>query len=436
MPLKVVVVGAGIGGLSAAVALREAGHSVHVLEKSRFLGEVGAALLVAPNGARVLDRLGFSFTRARGMARSCWELLDGGSLEPIETADLRDAGDRFGAPLYTMQRAHLHKELADLATRSRKQDGLPDVTLSLGTRVCTADAETGVVVVEDGTQYHVDLIVAADGLHSVLRSVVLGNGQAAKPEPTGLSSFRFQLSTSAVANDPKFLELLKRKSDGPSILADTTDPMTARHMVWYDCQNGEVQNFVGVYDRQTQDNPQDCKSEMLAEFSHFHPDLLHMVQMAPEISNWPLSVYKPLPQWTSGKIVLIGDAAHPMLPFSGQGANQAIEDAGALGYMLADVHSSEDIPTRLKLFEKARMLRVARTQTLSKVRLGKEKEVQEELRQYADPPGSAVPATFPERYQHDFGFDVFGKCNKLLQGSKKINGNPVEIREPAGISSC
>ncbi|KAL1878361.1 hypothetical protein Plec18167_004433 [Paecilomyces lecythidis] len=236
MPLKVVVVGAGIGGLSAAVALREAGHSVHVLEKSCFLGEVGAALLVAPNGARVLSRLGFSFTRARGMARSCWELLDGSSLEPIETADLRDAGDHFSEPLYTMQRAHLHKELADLATRSRRQDGLPDVTLSLGTRVCTADAETGVVVVEDGTQYHVDLIVGADGLHSVLRSVVLENGQAIKPEPTGLSSFRFQIPTSAVANDPKFLELLKRKGDGPSILADTTDPTTARHMVWYDCQ--------------------------------------------------------------------------------------------------------------------------------------------------------------------------------------------------------
>ncbi|KAL1878362.1 hypothetical protein Plec18167_004434 [Paecilomyces lecythidis] len=95
-----------------------------------------------------------------------------------------------------------------------------------------------------------------------------------------------------------------------------------------------------------------------------------------------------------------------MLPFSGQGANQAIEDAGALGYMLTDVHCSEDIHTCLKLFEKARILRVARTQTLSKVRVGKEQEVQEELRQYADPPGSAVPSTFPERYQHDFGKSV------------------------------
>ena len=127
---------------------------------------------------------------------------------------------------------------------------------------------------------------------------------------------------------------------------------------------------------------------------------------ATDVSCWPLNIHEPLPSWTRGKIILIGDAAHPvrpslicvhsesdvfqMLPFGGQGSNQAIEDAGALGYMLDGLENTNDIQKRLELFETVRRKRASRVQILSRVRVGKEKDVMQELLEYADPPGSGA----------------------------------------------
>lgn len=107
-----------------------------------------------------------------------------------------------------------------------------------------------------------------------------------------------------------------------------------------------------------------------------------------------------------------------MLPFSGQGSNQAIEDAAALGYLFKNIGDRADkISKRLDLFETARAKRIARVQTLSKVRVGREKEVEMELKAYAEPPGSAVPTTPLERTLHDYGFDVFAKCDEVIRAS-------------------
>ena len=166
--------------------------------------------------------------------------------------------------------------------------------------------------------------------------------------------------------------------------------------------HGEIKQYCGTVDS----NPNgftDLKALMLTEFGHFHPNLLHIIQIAPSVTDWPLCIHNPLPAWSKGKIILVGDAAHPvgkntahvtatelitiqMLPFGGQGANQAIEDAGALGALFAAVSSPSLVTKRLELFEEVRRLRASRVQILSKTRLGKEKEVEAELRQYADPP--------------------------------------------------
>lgn len=132
--------------------------------------------------------------------------------------------------------------------------------------------------------------------------------------------------------------------------------------------------------------------------------------MSEEVKCWPLSIHDPLPKWKYGKVVLIGDAAHPvsvltrflryyaernsfaqMLPFGGQGSNQAIEDGGALGYLLQGVEKAEEISSRLELFEKVRRNRASRVQTLSKVRIGREKEVEQELKRYVDTVNSGKP---------------------------------------------
>ena len=234
MPLDIIVVGAGIAGLCAAVALRQAGHSVTIFEKSQFATEVGAALLISPNGTRVLSRLGFSFEKARGCPVTAWDTVDGMTLENLARLDLEGAEERYGAPLRTVHRVNLHQELLRLATADADDNG-PKVNLLLSTRVVGASAEEGTVTLADGSVKKADFIVAADGVHSILKEVVLGQ-EAPKASPTGLSAFRFLIPTEKLLDDPDLVELLKWKCCGPTILADTCDEKRERHIVWYGCQ--------------------------------------------------------------------------------------------------------------------------------------------------------------------------------------------------------
>ncbi|KAK3360974.1 putative salicylate hydroxylase [Lasiosphaeria ovina] len=405
MPLQVIIVGAGIGGLSAAVALRQAGHYVKVFEKSQFASEVGAAVALTPNGTRVLDHLGFDWARARADAMVSFEVVDGVTLTGLHRADTSDARTRFGAAFWTIHRVDLHNELMRLAA-SPNAAGDGTYALRLGARVVSVDPARGCVVLEDGSQHVADLVVGADGLRSVVRSVVLGSDRAgSEPTPSGMNAFRFMIPTAELVDDPAFQELMRVKGRGNSVFADPSNK-TERHMVWYTCRGGTMQNFGGIHERSSDKNATagvDVKSMMLSEFGHFHPNLVELMRKADRVTDWPLNYHDPLPTFVRGKVALMGDAAHPMLPFGAQGSNQAIEDAGALGELFHGVDSPALVPERLAMFDSVRRLRASRVQTLSRVRLGKEMQVQAQLRQYADPAGRDVPASFVERQVHDYG---------------------------------
>ena len=212
-----------------------------IFEKSRFATETGAALLLSSNGTRVLSRLGFSFSRARGRRVTAWDTLDGRTLANIGSLDLSGAEERFGAPLMSVHRVDLHKELLRLAGPEKEEDGVVGgkegcVKLRLNARVVGVNVIEGIVELADGEVHDADLVVAADGVHSMLRDAVVGKKGVTKAQTTGLSAFRFLIPTEELTRDADLRDFLKWKCMGPTILADTREGERERHMVWYDCQ--------------------------------------------------------------------------------------------------------------------------------------------------------------------------------------------------------
>lgn len=194
--------------------------------------------MLSPNGSRVLRHLGFSFERARGCRITAWDTLDGATLTKLKSLDLADAEERFGAPLVTVHRVDLHKELLRLASEptcgsKRKVD------LRLNSRVVRPDAENGIIELADGSLHTADLVVAADGLHSVVKEAVLGS-RVSTPRDSGCSAFRFLIPTKQLMRDPELAMTVRDKCRGPTILADQTDGVVDRHIVWYDCQGSAV----------------------------------------------------------------------------------------------------------------------------------------------------------------------------------------------------
>jgi salicylate hydroxylase len=165
---------------------------------------------------------------------TCWEVLNGTTLEAIERTRLHDSQERYGAKIHTIHRADLHIELTRLALA--KIDGLKDAELQLGSPVIAADAEEGFVELEDGTRHRADLIVAADGIHSVMKDTVLKKFKAGAQAFSGMNAFRFQIPTALLENNDHFIDMLKVKGKGSTVLVDTKELKSERHLVWYDCQ--------------------------------------------------------------------------------------------------------------------------------------------------------------------------------------------------------
>ncbi|UKZ81663.1 hypothetical protein TrVFT333_009435 [Trichoderma virens FT-333] len=355
-----------------------------IFEKSTFVGEIGAALGLTPNGGRVLERLGFSFQKARTCTIKTWANIDGITFNTLNQLDLSNARQAFGAPSQP-------------------------VTLKLGSQVTEAHPD-GTVILKDGSRYTADMVVGADGLRSVIRDAVLSENDQAKPVHSGQAAFRFLVNTSTLRSDPILSPLADDNTDRLSLFADTSETTRERHAI---C--GEVQNFVGIHPSMEVENQKgdDAKVAMMAEFSHFDKRIIRMIEirlltgsrLAENVKRWPLYIHDPYPTWVKGRIVLVGDAAHPMLPYGGQGAMMAIEDGGILGALFANV-LPDQIDARLSKYQQLRKNRVSRVQMLSQVRVGREKEVDTRISQYADGPNGSIPMTHKERTIHDYRLET------------------------------
>ncbi|KAJ6512838.1 FAD/NAD(P)-binding domain-containing protein [Mycena sanguinolenta] len=345
--LRVSVVGGGIAGLSAGLALRRNGHHVEIFEASEVKTEIGAALNVSPNALLVLDHLGISKENLKGVPFDGGVFVDPESGENIVTR-WPTVGDTVGLCCH---RSDLYEELKRVATGEGEG---PPVKLCLGAKVLACDPDDGTISLNDGKVIQADLVLGADGGHSVIRTHVVGEVQ--KLAYSGVTCFRtvFELP----ANGAPELQWLTDEVSGTRSFISKEGPF--RMLLMYPCRAGTLLNFVGFYDDPLQDvegwSSKTSHQDIITKFQDFHPKFLPVLDLPAhsEILKWRLGMLPLLPTWIRGRAALIGDAAHASLPFLGQGAAMAIEDAGAIGCLLPVGTRPKDVPERLKAYQDVR----------------------------------------------------------------------------------
>ncbi|KAJ7234185.1 hypothetical protein B0H12DRAFT_1143088 [Mycena haematopus] len=349
-PLNVAIVGAGLGGLSAAIALRRSGHRVQVFEASRKNAEIGAGVGVQVNAQRILKQWGFSRENLKPVDFDGAVVFDAKSGIGITRPWLYLRPDEPHS--VTCHRGDLHDELKRLAIG--EGEGLP-VHILLNTKVVACDPAAGTVTLSSGEVIHTDVVIGADGICSVVRTSIVGHAVTAPA--SGWTSFRCLLDASKLNEIPD-LQWFKEGLSGPRSV--TMTEQTLRMLFVYPCRSGTLINFTGIYPDTKQDAPDWTQSATLEEvremYNDFNPKFLRILDLPlySPILKWKLKALPALPTWTRGRTALLGDAAHATFPMLGQGAAVAIEEAGVLGCLLPLGTTKDDVPARLEAYQKLR----------------------------------------------------------------------------------
>ncbi|SGY15355.1 BQ5605_C013g07343 [Microbotryum silenes-dioicae] len=369
---RICIVGGGIGGLTAlirnmplandrAIFLRSEGREIVVLEQSRMLKEVGAAISLQPNASGIFERLGLGedLKKAGGIIDNGFQIFRTDGIRQLQVPSKRETNNGYDRILF--HRVDLHGMLKDVATREDSEKG-PAATLRLGSRVASCDCEQGTISLESGEELGpFDLIIGADGIHSKIRDSVLG--EHVDPIPTGLSAYRLSVSCESRASysrawtdvAPLITPKIPRDNikDLPHAYAQCTqEPWTsmlvgqACRAIMGPCRNGELLSIVAlVPDDQLHEQSTDSWTSsgslehLLESFAAFPEWTKTLFSRSPSLGLWQLRDLDPLSRWNKGRVILIGDAAHAMLPTQGQGASQSIEDAEALGAFFKGISS-------------------------------------------------------------------------------------------------
>lgn len=337
---KVLIVGGGIGGLFAANALLAQGIPVTVYEQAPALGEIGAGVFVTPNAVRHLERVGLGPAVARWGARvgpaSSYHRHDGSCIAPVQVSDAEGWNACFG-----MHRADFVQLLAA---------NLPPGIVRTGHRVVGFEQDGAVARVKfaGGGTAEAEVVVGADGIHSELRPHVF---PPSNPVFHGTISYRGLVPRERLPHWPM---------DRWEMWAGP-----AKHFLVFPVRHGTMVNYVGFVptDKEMKESwsaPGD-PAVLRREFAGWDPRIAEILEQVDKTFRWALYDREPLPGWTNGRLTLLGDAAHPMLPHLGQGANQSIEDGMALATILAQAEPSA-VPAALLAYERLRRERVAQVQ--------------------------------------------------------------------------
>lgn len=367
----ILIAGAGVGGLTAALALLRAGCDVDLYEQAPELHEVGAGFQISANGTRVFYHLGLG----REVEHVAWQ-PQGKEIRIWNTGQtwkLFDLGAesvaRYGYPYLMFHRADLQDVLI-AAVRAVKPDAI-----HLGARCIGFDQDgAGVTLhLDGGDRVRGDALVGADGVHSLIRGALFG---ADKPHFTGVMAWRGIVDVTNLPNG--LLRQVGTNWVGPG-----------SHIVHYFLRRGELLNFAGFVERDDWRieswSAVGTKEECLRDFAGWHETIHTLIRNFRTPFKWAVMMREPLPAWTVGRVTLLGDACHPMVPFLAQGAVMAIEDGCVLARCIA---GSDDVAAALKRYEAARLDRTTRA-----VRGSSDQQKRFHNRQLADP---AVAAKYVE----------------------------------------
>jgi salicylate hydroxylase len=345
---QVSIVGGGLGGLTAALALLAKGFDVTVFEQAQELGEIGAGVQLAPNAMRVLMALGLEQkamkTAFEPQAHVVRNWKSGGV---VATTPMKDVyRKKFDAGYYTFHRADLHAVLVDALPADR-------VRLNATCTGVRTSEKGATLEFANGSQVESDVVIGADGIHSVVRESMFGR-QA--PRFTGVVCWRGVVPTDSLPPDV--------------ITRDMTAWFGPRStIVTYYVRGGRLINWAAFIEqdwRQESWKIEGDRNEVLSTYADWHPSINQFVSKTDRLYKWAVFDREPLPQWTKGCVTLMGDAAHPMLPYLGQGACMAVEDAYALARALE--RETQSVGQALQAYEAERRPRASRVQLASRAR--------------------------------------------------------------------
>jgi 6-hydroxynicotinate 3-monooxygenase len=342
---RIAVVGAGLGGMTVAGFLQRAGFSVTIYEQAPAFSRIGAGIILSSNVTKVLRRLGLEqMIVDTGITADCyisraWDT--GETLYKIEFDAASEA--RFGGPYANIHRGDLHSVLGK---------GLAPATIAFNHRLVTLDETPGAIrlVFDNGVTVDADIVIGADGINSKVRESLFG------PEPprfVGRAAHRAIFPTTAL--------------HGFKIPDCTKWWGTDRHcLVYYLTSRRDEIYVIGVAPRDRWDSSAmsepSSREALMKDFAHFHPDLLRVIEVTKDVTLWPIYDRERNDRWSGGRIVLLGDACHPMRPFMAAGGAMAIEDAAILSRCLSQF---DDLNEATRWYEATRIPRVGETQRIS-----------------------------------------------------------------------
>ncbi|NND39031.1 MAG: monooxygenase [Pseudomonadales bacterium] len=392
--MRILIAGAGIGGLSTALCCLALGHQVTILEQSPRLSEIGAGIQLPPNAMRVFDKLGLAGKlqqySAKPAALTARMGISGRRLFriPLEQGN----APRWHAPYLHIHRADYIQVLFNAVTQHT------DAKLELATCVSSyKNLANGVSVsCTNARKYDADVLVAADGIHSNIRKQMHGRSN---PHFSGNIAWR------AVAP----VEML-----GANVPENNACVWMGkgRHAVTYRLRCGELANFVGVVERNTRQteswSTQGERSEALEDFRGWHSCVTSILENAPQLHRWGLFDRAPLTGWTNQRVALLGDAAHPMLPFMAQGAAMAVEDAWQLA---ASLNTYPDSPAEaLQCYAASRRQRCSKAQRQSSrnARIFHRKNAMSQTLQYLPLwiGGKLAPSLLARQFDWLYSYDI------------------------------